>query len=178
MPELFSGRLRRHASTNAPLRGRTLGTNALVANILRGVVAAGLLASASVNLRAQGAPAKAASESDKVRAVVEQYLHGLKFNDVPSLQRAFWPEARLMFLKPDQSMGQLTQADWYKGFAASAGKEEAGDLKITTVDVTGDIASVKVTETYAKSVYIDYLNMLRVNGKWMIVNKVYTRQTR
>lgn len=146
--------------------------------MVRGTVTAALLASVSVQLSAQGTSAKVAPESDKVRVVVEQYLHGLKFNDVPSLQRAFWPEAKLMFLNPDQTMGQLTQADWYKGFAANAGKEEAGDLKITTIDVTGDIASVKVTETYAKSVYIDYLNMLRVNGKWMIVNKVYTRQSR
>lgn len=123
---------------------------------------------------AKSAPAKSAAEEKNVRAVVEDYLHGLKFNDVPSFQRAFWPDAKLLFLNRDQSLGQLSQADWYKGFAASAGKEEQGDLKITSVDITGDIASVKVTETYPKSIYVDYLNMLRVKGKWMIVNKVYT----
>lgn len=172
MRELFSRQLRCHVPTQASYGRITLR------RMVRGTVTSALLASVSVQLPAQGTSAKVAPESDKVRAVVEQYLHGLKFNDVPSLQRAFWPDAKLMFLNPDQTMGQLTQADWYNGFAANAGKEEAGDLKITTIDVTGDIASVKVTETYAKSVYIDYLNMLRVNGKWMIVNKVYTRQSR
>jgi hypothetical protein len=91
--------------------------------------------------------------------VVEHYLHGLKFNDVAGLKRAFWPEARLFFVQKDGSLGQLTQEDWYKGFAASAGKEEPGELRITALEVTGDIASVKVVEEYPRSRYIDYLSL-------------------
>src|SRR5215212_1650503 len=89
---------------------------------------------------------------------VESYLHGLKYNDVESLKKAFWPEAKLFFVKNDGRLGQLTQSQWYEGFAASAGKEEKGDLKITAVDITGNAASVKVEEDYPGSVYIDYLS--------------------
>jgi len=35
-----------------------------------------------------------------------------------------------------------------------------------------------VIETYPKSVYVDYLNLLRLNGKWIIVNKIYTSRAR
>lgn len=113
-----------------------------------------------------------------VRIVVESYLHGLKFNDVPSLQKAFWPEAKLYFVSRDGHLGQLTQADWYKGFAQSAGKEEKGDLRITALEVTKDIASVKVVEDYPGSRYTDYISLVRFDGKWMIVNKVYTAEKR
>jgi len=65
-----------------------------------------------------------------VRAVVEAYLHGLKFNDVPSLRSAFWPDAKLLFVNKNGSLGQLSQEDWYKMFAGSAGKEEEGDLRM------------------------------------------------
>jgi hypothetical protein len=129
-----------------------------------------------VALVAQGAARQ--GDAGAVRRVVETYLHGLKFNDVPSLRAAFWPEAKLLFVKRDGSLGQLTQDEWYKGFAASAGKEEEGTLVITAVDITDNAASVKVTETYPKSVYVDYLNLLRVQGEWRIMNKIFTSQPR
>jgi hypothetical protein len=127
------------------------------------------------------APAQApAAPGDEaaVRAVVESYLHGLKFNDVPSLERAFWPDARLFFVSRDGHLGQLSQADWYRGFAESAGKEEEGELRIAALEVTRDIASVKVVEEYPRSRYTDYLSLVRFDGGWKIVNKVYTAERR
>ena len=129
-----------------------------------------LLAGGTQVTRAQ-APA---TPEAQVRAVVERYLHGLKFNNTKDLESAFWPEARLLFVKKDGSIGQLTQQEWYKMFAGAEGKEEEGTLKILTVDVTDNAASVKVIETYPKSVYVDYLNLLHLGGEWRIVNKIYT----
>jgi hypothetical protein len=129
-------------------------------------------------LRLVGAQAPASRGEAEVRAVVERYLHGLKFNDVKSLEAAFWPDARLLFIKPDGTLGQFTQGEWYRMFSSSAGKEEEGDLRIATVDVSDNAASVKLLETYPKSVYIDYLNLLRIGTEWRIVNKIYTTHRR
>jgi protease I len=116
------------------------------------------------------------SEEATVRQVVEQYLYGLKHNDVESFKKAFWPDAKLFFVKKDGQLGQLTQAQWYEGFRESAGKEEKGDLKITAVDITGNAASAKVEEDYPNSKYVDYLSLLKLSGEWKIVNKIYTSQ--
>ncbi|HJQ11974.1 MAG TPA: nuclear transport factor 2 family protein [Gemmatimonadaceae bacterium] len=113
-----------------------------------------------------------------VRAVVQRYLHGLKFNDTASLREAFWPEARLFFINREGKLGELTQAKWYAMFAGSIGKEEKGDLRITSVESTNDAASVKVVEDYPGSRYTDYLNLLRIDGRWWIVNKIYTVERR
>jgi hypothetical protein len=124
-------------------------------------------------------PASATPQSDSaVRAVVNRYLHGLKFNDTVSLHEAFWPEARLFFVNRQGKLGELTQSKWYAMFAASAGKEEKGDLRIASVEVTKDAASVKVVEDYPGSRYTDYLNLLRIDGRWWIVNKIYTVEQR
>ena len=117
-------------------------------------------------------------DREAIRSVVNTYLHGLKFNDVPSLRSAFWPDAKLLFVKRDGSLGQLSQAEWYSMFTASAGKEEEGELRIASIDVTDDAASVKVIETYPRSIYVDYLNLLRINNRWTIVNKIYTTRPR
>ena len=132
-----------------------------------------LLALVTAPLRAQNSPA---SDEAQVRAVVESYLHGLKFNDVESLKKAFWPDAKLFFVDKKGGLGQLTQSQWYAMFAGSAGKEEKGDLKIAALEVTRDIASVKVVENYPGSRYIDYLSLVRFDGTWKIVNKIYTSE--
>jgi len=125
-----------------------------------------------------GQDTKGATDEVAVRATVEHYLHGLKFNDVASLKLAFYPEAKLFFVKRDQTLGQLTQEQWYKGFAASAGQEEKGDLQITAVEITGNAASVKVVEVYDRSKYTDYLSLLKFDGGWKIVNKIYVAEPR
>ncbi len=125
---------------------------------------------------AQASPA--AVDEQAVRTVVERYLHGLKFNDVPSLREAFWPDAKLYFTRRDGQLGQLTQADWYAGFAQSAGKEEQGELRITALQLHRDIASVTVVEDYPGSRYTDFLSLVRFNQRWWIVNKVYTAEQR
>jgi ketosteroid isomerase-like protein len=122
--------------------------------------------------------APAMGDAAAVREVVEAYLHGLKFNDVASLRRAFWPEARLFFVDRDGHLGQLTQSRWYGGFAAVAGHEEEGELRIASLTVTRDIASVTVVEEYPRSRYTDYLSLVKFDSGWRIVNKVYTSEPR
>jgi len=68
--------------------------------------------------------AQATSEEKMVRQTVETCLHGLKFNDIESLKRAFHPEAKLLFVRKNGELGQLTQEQWYKGFEKSAGGRE------------------------------------------------------
>lgn len=153
----------------APLHKRSVALSVFAATIL-----AVLGAGHTSQLAAQ----KQDTHEEAIRAVVSRYFHGLKFNDVASLRSAFWSDAKLLFVKKDGSLGQLSQNEWYAMFASSAGKEEEVDLRIVNIDVSGNAASVKVVETYPKSIYIDYLNLLQLNNKWTIVNKVYTSRSR
>jgi TolB protein len=114
------------------------------------------------------------TDSDAVRSVLQRYLRGLRFNDVASLKDAFWPGARLFWVRKDGSVGQLTQDEWYAGFAANAGKEEQGKIAITGIEVVGDAARATVVETYPRSEYVDFISLLKLGGRWWIVNKVYT----
>ncbi len=118
----------------------------------------------------------AATDDAAVRATVSNYLNRLKHNDVESLKLAFYPEAKLFFVKKDGQLGQLTQEQWYKSFVSSAGQEEKGDLQISAVDITGNAASVKVVEVYDTAKYSDYLSLLKLDGGWKIVNKIYVRE--
>src|SRR5262245_42003838 len=140
---------------------------------VRTSVRVALLACVVVGSHAAGAQTtNAAPDVAAVRQVVGAYLYGLKHNEVDSLKAAFWPEALLLFVQRNGTLGQLTQQQWYAGFKANAGKEEAGELGIASVEVTRDVATVKVIETYPREVYVDYLNLVKADGRWRIMNKV------
>ena len=122
--------------------------------------------------------AQTGTEENAVRQTVNTYLHGLKFNDVESFKKAFHPSAKLFFVRKNGELGELTQEQWYRGFASSAGKEEPGDLRIASLEITGQAASVKVVEIYADSTYTDYISLLKLADGWKIVNKIYQMEKR
>ena len=62
--------------------------------------------------------------------------------------------------------------------ALAAGTSMKPDVEIAFVDVTGDIAAVKVVETYARAVNVDYLHLARDGDGWRIVHKVDTHWSR
>ena len=90
-------------------------------------------------------------DSVAIAGVIADYLHGLKFNDTLSLQKAFIPIAKLLWVKRDGTLGELTQAQWYAGFRGHAGEEEAGTLRATAILQTRDAASATIVEDYPAS---------------------------
>src|SRR6186713_1037468 len=61
------------------------------------------------------------SDSSAAAAVVTDYLQGLQFNDTLRLAKAFWPSTKLLWVKRDSTLGELTQSAWYASFRAAWG---------------------------------------------------------
>ena len=43
------------------------------------------------------------------------------------------------------------------------------------IDITGNAASVKLTIDYETHQFVDYFNLLKIKGQWLIVNKIFYR---
>ena len=119
-----------------------------------------------------------ASDSSAAAAVVTDYLQGLQFNDTLRLAKAFWPTTKLLWVKRDSTLGELTQAAWYASFRGSVGQRVEGTLRMVRLELTGSAASAKVVEDYPDSRYTDYLGLLRIAGRWWIVSKLYVAERR
>lgn len=85
-------------------------------------------------------------------------------------------------LHPDWKMfhlegGILTQVDreefcrWYE--PENRDPELVWQFEIHQVDVTGDVAQAKLSLENQKVCYLDYLNLMKIDGKWWIVHKIY-----
>ena len=75
--------------------------------------------------------------------------------------------------------GRFTEMhlDTFVDFAASQGSAQAADepfdMLIVSLDVTGNVAVVKVTDHYIGHDFIDYLASLKKDGQWRIYNKLW-----
>jgi hypothetical protein len=58
------------------------------------------------------------------------------------------------------------------------GQVDSTRKRVTSVDVTGDAAIARVELQRPETVITDYMSLLKVDGRWQIVNKIFTRETR
>jgi hypothetical protein len=123
-----------------------------------------------INVTAVAAPG---SDEEAVRAAADHYLKGHATGSPDEFRQAFHPESKLFWVK-DGQLSQRTSAEYIAGAKGKPADDEAQrKRRIASVDVTGDAAVVKVELDYPNAVLTDYLSMLKVNGEWKIVNKIF-----
>jgi hypothetical protein len=60
------------------------------------------------------------------------------------------------------------------GFSVQPATDEANrKRRIESVDVTGNAAIAKVVLDYPQATLTDYFALLKIDGKWQIVNKIF-----
>lgn len=115
------------------------------------------------------------SELQAIGATTQDYFEGMYRRDMDRLRKAFNPGALLI----GHYQGALVQIPLDKWLAMVESKPapcdsgEAFDMRIVSVDVTGQVAVVKVVDLYFGLRYTDYLTMIKVDGQWRIVNKAF-----
>jgi hypothetical protein len=121
----------------------------------------------------------AASEEAAVRAAVDHYLQGHATGSPEEFSKAFHPESMLFWVTPEGTLGRRTSADYIKGAAGKPAADEAQrKRRILMVDVDGSAAVAKVELDYPSVRFIDYFTLLKVDGQWKIMNKIFHRFSR
>jgi hypothetical protein len=137
------------------------------------LVALGVVALVGIGTSATVAPN--ANEAE-VRAAVEHYLLGHATGDGSHFRVVFHPDSKLYFNRDGKFMTR-TSGDYIAGAPGKpAADETQRKRRIAMVDVTGDVAVAKVELDYPDAFLTDYFTLLKVEGKWMIMNKIFTRQ--
>ncbi len=113
------------------------------------------------------------AEEREVRAALEHYLAGHATGDGAHHKMVFHPDSRLYFNR-DGKFSTRTSAEYIAGSPGKPAADEAlRKRRIVSVDVTGDAAMAKIELDYPQTFFTDYFNLLKVDGKWMIVNKTF-----
>jgi len=127
----------------------------------------GLLLAASV-----GAAGDQASELTAIENTLQNYLQGGKNGDLVRLRMAFHPRARLQFVRNGKY--KEWSLDEYIG-AQTSGRRSSHETKVLSIDFAGSAASAKLELDFGKHKFVDYMSLLKIGGRWWIVNKIFYR---
>jgi len=134
-----------------------------------------LLAAATTTARAQ-----TAADAAAIRATVLDYAEGWYAGDADRMARALHPELVKRILVSDTATGQsfvqtMGASALVNGTRHGYGKSTPADRQqkdVTVLDVFGNAAVAKAV----MADWIDYLQLVRVDGRWLIVNVLWERK--
>jgi hypothetical protein len=103
--------------------------------------------------------------------LLQRYFRAIYDGDVDALYDIFHPENRLAGWRgADQRLSSLEQ--WLDRVRSRPGKD-AFDFRIIAVDQTGRAGCAKIAYRYHGVDFTDYMSMLKLDGRWRIVSKVF-----
>ena len=111
-------------------------------------------------------------EFELVMLLVQDYCDGLYHGDISKLRAIFHPDT---FLKAPGLRRSLEQ--WLDAVASRPVPVQKGqpyDFKLLSIEIINDQAMVTLECPLFDHFYVDYLGLLKENGCWLIVNKMYT----
>jgi hypothetical protein len=120
------------------------------------------------------APAFAQGKDEAgARAAVDHYLAGHATGSPDEFRAAFHPKA-MLYWNRDGAFAERTSADYIAGAPGKPAADEAQRRRsIESLDVTGNAAIAKVVLDYPSVKFTDYLSLVKADGEWRIVNKIF-----
>jgi len=118
--------------------------------------------------------AQNATDEAAVRACLEDYMSG----DGNRMEKAFHPSASMKYI--DAQTGEFKDvpiADFIARVKANTTKTER-KIEIVSVNIEGTAANGKIKIEIDKVILYDYMNMLKINGEWKIVSKIFSRKNK
>lgn len=110
-----------------------------------------------------------------IEETLQKYIVGSTEGQPKLLQEAFYPDLNLYYVKNDSIMtwsGVAYIAD------TKEGKPTGENGKILSVDfeTNAAVAKVEIAHPKSKTSYVDYFMLLKTEGKWTIVHKMFTKR--
>ena len=140
--------------------------------------------SAVVLAAALGAPGAApawaqavstSAEEEAVREALGHYLAAHATGVGEHIGLVFHPDATLYWVADGQLM-RRAGTEYQAGFRGTAPADEAERSRwIEMVDVTGNVAVAKVILDYPGAHFTDYFALIKVDGEWRVMTKLFHR---
>ena len=116
------------------------------------------------------------SETDRVQEAIELYFDCMYESCEEKVRKVFHPSAKITGFMQGKLLEQ--SVDQFAAFvvAQEPSPKEKGDeilLETLSMDITGETAVARVRDGYIGMVFVDTLSFLKVDGQWVIYNKLF-----
>ncbi len=117
-----------------------------------------------------------AQESDYVlvEKTVSYYLDGGTNGDFETLKKAFHETATMKYIAGEEYK-EVNAIDFFREGMKEAKKQDR-KTRIAHINIAGHAANARLEIEYPTFTFIDYMNLLKIDGEWKIVSKIFYRQ--
>jgi hypothetical protein len=118
-------------------------------------------------------------DEDAIRKVVGYYFEGGTAGDSTMVGKAFHKVAMMFFVRDTQFVQMPIFSEYLARVAAPRPAGAAPDQtrkEIISIDIAGSAAVAKLRLTTPTAVLTDFMSLLKINGEWKIVNKIFDRK--
>lgn len=117
------------------------------------------------------------SDKEAIKATLMNYIEGGTYGDTTRLIGAFHPSASMKGV--DNKTGEFRDVpikEYLDRAKSNAGKKSDRKGKIVYMDFEGSAGQARVELVYDTFKFIDFFNLLKINGEWKIVSKIFYRE--
>ena len=112
------------------------------------------------------------SEEAAVRECLQNYMSG----QGDRVEKAFHPSATMKYIDyQSKEFKDVPIADYIARVKTNTNRTER-KIAIESLNVEGNAAQAKIRIETDKVILNDYMNLLKINGEWKIVSKIFSRQ--
>ena len=115
--------------------------------------------------------AQSKTEDEAVKQCLENYMSG----DGDRVEKAFHSSATMKYI--DYQSGEFKDvpiADYIARVKANP-MTTGRKVEIVSMNVEGNAAHAKIKIETQQAILYDYMNLLKINGEWKIVSKIFSR---
>ena len=111
------------------------------------------------------------TDEEAVRACLENYMSG----EGDRMEKAFHPSATMKYIDAQSNeFKDVPIADFIARVKGNTTKQDR-KIEIVALNIEGNAANGKIKIETEKAILYDYMNMLKINGEWKIVSKIFSR---
>jgi hypothetical protein len=114
------------------------------------------------------------SDYAQVEKTVSYYLDGGTNNDFETIKKAFHETATMKYIRNGEYR-EVNALEFFKK-AVKHGPKQNRKTRISYINVSGNVASAKLQIDYETFSFIDYMNLIKINGEWKVVNKIFYKK--
>ena len=113
------------------------------------------------------------TDYQQIERTVSYYLDGGN-NDFETLKKAFHENATMKYITDDYK--EVNALEFFQK-AIKPGPKQNRKTRIAYINIAGHAANAKLEIDYPTFTFIDYMNLLKINGEWKVVSKIFYKKT-
>ena len=116
-----------------------------------------------------------AQESDYqlIEKTLNYYMEGGSNRDFNTLKKAFHDTATMKYIT-EEGYKEVNALEFFSGMKTGSRIDRTN--RIAEITVSGHAANARLELEYKDFTFVDFMNLLKIDGEWKIVNKIFYKR--